>query len=156
QVWDVVTGKVVWVRRMPEEIRSGTTWGSYASSLAFSPDGRRLATGHPDSTILVWDVPLPPRPLPLAAGELEALRRDLEGADAARAWRAVWRLADVPGEALTHLRARLKPHQPAPAETTRPLLEDLDSDSFTRREAATKRLKELGPLAEPALRAALQ
>jgi hypothetical protein len=38
---------------------------------------------------------------------------------------------------------------------TRKLLADLDGDSFEVREAAAKRLKELGLHAEPALRAAL-
>jgi hypothetical protein len=37
----------------------------------------------------------------------------------------------------------------------RGLLADLDGDSFERRKAAVKRLKELGLQAEPALRAAL-
>jgi hypothetical protein len=44
----------------------------------------------------------------------------------------------------------------APVELTRKLLADLDGDSFEAREAAVKRLKELGLQAEPALRAALQ
>jgi RNA polymerase sigma factor (sigma-70 family) len=156
-LWDQLKGEVVWSRRAPEEVRSGTTPGSYAGCFAFSPDDRRLATGHPDSTILMWDVPRPPHsPKPVAAGEVDALIRDLGGADAARAWQAVWRLADVPNEALPVLRARLKPSRPAPPETTRRLVADLDNDSFERREAAARRLRELGMGAEPALRAALQ
>jgi hypothetical protein len=50
----------------------------------------------------------------------------------------------------------VKPHPTAAADVTRKLLADLDGDSFERREAAVKRLKELGLQAEPALRAALR
>src|SRR5262249_26135477 len=125
-VWDALAGRVVWARPMPEEIRSGVTPGSYASCLTFSPDGRRLATGLPDSTILVWDIPLPQRRERLAAGELAALQADLVGADAARAWRAVWRLAEFPKEALPIVRASLKPKVAANPEPIGPLLEALD------------------------------
>jgi RNA polymerase sigma factor (sigma-70 family) len=143
--------------RMPEAIRAGTTRGSYAGCLAFTHDGRRMATGMPDGTILLWDVKLPP-PIreTLTAKELEALWADLADEDAAKAWRAVWRMAEAPKDALSLLRGRVKPYPTAPADVTRKLLVDLDSDSFARREEAVKRLKELGLPAEPALRAALQ
>jgi hypothetical protein len=65
-------------------------------------------------------------------------------------------LADAPDEALPFLRARVKPYPTAPADVMRKLLADLDGESFERRETATKRLKELGLQAEPALRAALR
>src|SRR5262245_22958000 len=99
--------------------------------LAFTPDGRRLAAGSPGGTI--W-----------------------ADADAANAWRAVWRLADAPQEALTFLRGHVKPYPTAPADVTQKLLADIDSDSFEVREAVVRRLKELGLQAEPALRAALK
>jgi RNA polymerase sigma factor (sigma-70 family) len=157
RVHDVRDGADIARFKMPEAIRAGTTPGSYAGCLAFSHDGRRMATGHPDSTILLWDVRLPaPRPGPLAARELESLWADLAGADAAKAWRAVWHLAEAPDDALPFLRGRVRSHPTAAAGLTRGLLADLDGDSFERREAAVKRLKELGLQAEPALRAALR
>src|SRR5262249_58523525 len=126
--------------------------GSYAGCLGFTPDGRR-ATGHPDSTILLWTLPLPPHRLePFAEKKLDDLWTDLAGADSAKAWRAIWRLADFPKDALPLLRRSLKLTEPAPAESTRRLLSELDDDSFKLREAADKRLKELGLRAEPALR----
>lgn len=156
QLWDVVAGKVVATRKIPEHIRSSTAQASYAGCFTFAADGR-LATGHPDGTILIWDMPLPAsKPQRLEAKELDALWIDLADADAAKAWRAVWRLSDAPQDALAFLRGRVKPYPTAPAETTGKLLVDLDSDSFEVREAAAKRLKELGLQAEPALRATLE
>jgi RNA polymerase sigma factor (sigma-70 family) len=153
---DVRSGERVASFTMPESIRTGTTRGGYAGCLDFSPDGRRMATGMPDGTILLWNVSLPPsKPQRLEAKELEALWSDLADADAAKAWRAVWRMSDAP-DALPFLRTRLKPVPTAPVELTRKLLADLDGNSFEAREAAVKRLKELGLQAEPALRAALQ
>jgi HEAT repeat protein len=54
------------------------------------------------------------------------------------------------------LRERLRPAVAAPADVTRPLLTDLDSNSFERREQASKHLRELGYQAGPALRKALE
>jgi WD40 repeat protein len=156
RIWDVVSGKAALHRRMPEIIPATPRLGSYASCPTFSADGR-LATGHPDGSILIWDFPLPPRKREaLAAEELEGLWGDLASTDAAKAWRAVWRLADAPQEALAFLRGRVRPYPTAEAELTRKLLADLDSDSFDVREAAGKHLKELSVRAEPALRAALK
>jgi RNA polymerase sigma factor (sigma-70 family) len=156
QVWNTITGKRVAARRMHEQVRSSTTSGSYASCLAFTRDGH-LATGHPDGTLLLWDLPLPASAAgPLAGKELDRLWTDLAGTDAARAWRAVWRLADSPQAALPLLRRQLKPFPPAPADLTLRLLAELDDKSFRRRQGATKKLKELGPAAIPALLQALQ
>jgi RNA polymerase sigma factor (sigma-70 family) len=154
---DVRSGEVLAHFKMPESIRAASTRGSYAACLAFSRDGRRMATGLPDSTILLWDVRVPPVSVePLTAKELDVLWSDLADADAAKAWQAVWRLAEAPNEALPFLRGHLKPFATAPADEMRRLLAALDDESFERREAAAKGLKELGLRAEPALRAALK
>jgi WD40 repeat protein len=155
QVRDALTGNVVATLTMPERVRS-SSGGSDASCLAFTPDGRRLATGHPDGTILFWDVSLPRlTPQPLATTELEALWTDLANADATKAWRAVWRLSETPAAARL-LRERIKPIAPAPGDQVRDVLADLDNESFERRQAAVKRLKDWGPSAAPALRQALE
>jgi RNA polymerase sigma factor (sigma-70 family) len=154
---DVRSGAVVARFAMPEAIRAGNTAGSYAGCLAFTPDGRRMATGQPDSTILLWDVRLPASAGgSLTAKQLDEAWADLAGADAARAWKAVWRLVEAPKESLAFLRSRIAPYPTAQAEETRRLLADLDDDTFARRDAATKRLEQLGLKAEPALRAALR
>jgi hypothetical protein len=151
QLYDAVTNKLLAIRRMPRDALINRI------AFAFAPDGRRLATGMPDGTILLWDISLPSsKAQHLEAKEIESLWADLAHSDAAKAWRAVWRLADAPQDALAFLRGRVKPYPTASADVTRKLLADLDSDSFEVREAAVKRLKELGPQAGPALRAALQ
>ncbi len=155
QVWDMETGKVVTTRRMHEQVRSLATSGSYAGCFAFTPDGRRLATGHPDGTILLWDMPLPSTaPRALTEKEVESLWADLADTDATKAWRAVWGLSDP--SAAPQLRQRVKPMLAAPADQMRALLADLDADSFQRRQEAVKKLKALGWPAAPALRQALQ
>jgi WD40 repeat protein len=73
--------------------------------LAFSADGRMLASGSHDQTALVWDLTGlleggSWRARPLAPEELEKLWSDLGGPDAARAYRAMWRLAAAPPQRL--------------------------------------------------------
>jgi COMPASS component SWD3 len=46
-LWDVATGKG------PREVQGHQ---DVLTSLAFSPDGKTLASGSSDTTILIWDV----------------------------------------------------------------------------------------------------
>jgi RNA polymerase sigma factor (sigma-70 family) len=152
-LWDIASAKKLWTRKLPERVRASTTPGTYSSCFAFSADGKRMATGHTDGTILLWEVDLPSTSdVRLDAKEVETLWTDLHDADAAKAWRAVWRLAAASEDAMTLFRKHLKPVAPAPADVTAALLADLNSDAFAKRDAAGKRLKELGLLAENALR----
>jgi WD40 repeat protein len=151
RLWDLTMGKVA--RAL--EGHQGTV-----ETLAFSPDGKSLASGSVDTTALVWDLAdlsTNRRPRDAAsAGDLEALWADLAGADAARAYRAVWSLAAAPEQPLPVLRERLRPAAaPDRGELDR-LLADLDSDRFEVRAKAGARLEELEELAEPALRKALR
>jgi hypothetical protein len=140
----------------PALLRDGSAW-----SLSFSGDGRRLAAGNGDTTVLVWDVTgrladgLRLRPAKPTDAELQALWADLAD-DAARADRAVWTLAAAPEQALPLLRRELR-SPPGPAETKARVdrcIADLDNDAFAVREAASAELRRLGEAAEPALRAA--
>ncbi|HEY7155866.1 MAG TPA: sigma-70 family RNA polymerase sigma factor [Gemmataceae bacterium] len=129
-----------------------------ASSLAFSPDGRTLATGHADGTILLWDATLRGggRGGPLTNAQREALWGDLIGIDAARAYAAVWRLADDPQPSVSFLKERLRPVPPIPPEAIRSLLDDLDSDRFKVREEAERKLRAFGERVISPLRATLK
>jgi RNA polymerase sigma factor (sigma-70 family) len=82
--------------------------------LAFSRDGTRLASGSMDHTALVWkSAPLPLLttlwPVVAPPQELEVLWNDLAGADAGRAYRAMWALATADGQAVALLQTRLRP-----------------------------------------------
>jgi hypothetical protein len=126
---------------------------SFASCLAFAPDGRTLATGNPDSSILIWNMVPPVRQA--RDEELTHLWDDLASPDATRAYTASWQLTESPERALHLLRKHVRPVSPATMEQIRALVADLDSDEFSRRKAASARLRELGDGAKGVLREAL-
>jgi WD40 repeat protein len=125
------------------------------TALAFSADGRRLLSGCADSTALVWDLTSACSSRAITAGEVEALWNDLAGADAARAYGAIQRLAATPSWAISMFDRRLHPAAAVDERRLRRLIADLDSDSFTTRERASKDLATFGEQAEPAYRKAL-
>ena len=128
-------------------------WGVLA--VCFTPDGRRLVTAGTDTTALVWDLPtlaLGARPAP---ADPERLLADLSGADAARAWRATWRLAASPREAVALVRRRLRSAEPPDAARLSRLVAALDAERFAERERAARELEAAGDFAGPALCKAL-
>jgi hypothetical protein len=121
-----------------------------------SPDGRRVVTGGMHSA-LVWDLPARVIGVPEEAADLPRLWADLAGEDAARAYRAVWRLRLMPGGRVeAYLADRLRPAAAPDAAALGQLLRDLDDRGFDRRERAEAELAKLGAAAEPALRQALR
>jgi RNA polymerase sigma factor (sigma-70 family) len=156
-IWDIATGKEL-ARFQPHHgarsYRAALAW-SYAGSLAFAPEGRQLATGHPDGTILLWDVPQRPRRRP-TADELARAWDDLASGDAARGNSAVWMLIDGGSAAVQRLADRLKPAVAVPAADVRAAIADLNDAQFSTRQEALQRLRAWGPQAEPALREALR
>jgi RNA polymerase sigma factor (sigma-70 family) len=157
QLWDIVTGKVLARRQAPARFR-GSYGDSFVSSMAMAPDGNTVATGHVDTTILLWDL-MPPSQdhhVPqLKPDQLALFWSDLASADASRAFLAITRLAEVPEQTVRLLRDRLRPVSPPTPEDLGRLIAGLDNPDFTRREAATKQLTELGELADGTLRKAL-
>jgi RNA polymerase sigma factor (sigma-70 family) len=147
----------VWDLRRGQEAQRFKGAGPEVTSLAFSPDGRRLVSGLSDSTLLVWGVA--ERQVGKAArldgGAAARAWADLEG-EARKAFGARGALAGSPAQAVALLKGRLKPVQPADPGDVQRLLADLDSDSFATREKARKELEEMGDRASGALHAALR
>jgi hypothetical protein len=132
---------------------------SRVRSLAFSPDGTKLASGQWDSTALVWDVSAARRKLDakdLTPRDLDRLWDDLKSADAPKAHAALWALVAAPERAMPLLKDRLHPVSRVPDDRLRRLVADLDAEDFTRREEASRELAKLGIEAEPILRQALE
>jgi WD40 repeat protein len=140
-LYEVCTGKIVYRLK-----------GSY-SSIAFTPSGWRLATScNADSSVLIWDLPFLFRsqPPPGQDNSPEALWVLLKSDDAARAQRALWRLAALP-EADAFLARHLRPVEGMPPQRLRTLLTDLGSTDFDRRQRAEEALAEAGEAARAAL-----
>jgi WD40 repeat protein len=149
RLWDAWTGKA-----------AGRFSGhrGWMNALSFAPDGRTLASGGIDGAILIWDLtgvfPAKKPPRKLDRRERARCWDDLAGADSARAYQAVARLALRPGQAEGLLEDRLR-RRPGIRERLARLLDDLDADEYTTREKASKELAALGRLAEGALKETL-
>ncbi len=125
------------------------------SSLAFSPDSRRLLSGGRDTTAMLWSVLPAEDPTPKNWPSDDKLWDDLGGAPGP-AYRIAWALVKNPEKALAILAPNLKGDTGAPEKEIRELVEKLSSEKFAQRDAAIRRLKQIGTRAFPALEAALK
>jgi WD40 repeat protein len=134
---DTVTGETVG--------RLGESAGTSFTALAFSPDGRTLAAGCSDTTVLLWEV---------AYARLNYLWSELTSGtdDAAKLARDLTASAEG---AVPFLQQRLRRVAEVEGRVNL-LIDDLDADSFAVREKASGALERLGPEAGFALRLALQ
>jgi WD40 repeat protein len=135
---------------------------SNVAALAFSPDGRRLATGHDDSTTLIWDLTgrltaaFTRAGVSLSGPDLQKRWSHLAGPDSAAAYRALWDLVLSPEESVALLERNLRPAEGPTKSQIDKLIKDLDSDKFATRTRASRDLEDLGELGESGLRQTLQ
>ena len=135
--------------------------GNGIDSLLIFPDGKRMASGCGDCTIVLWDVAerLAPRRDRRALSEREhtSLSQLLGDNNSEIAWQALGRLSDADPAVLSRIvGARLQPAAPPDEAAVRRLITDLDGDIFRIRDRAEKELQKLGPLARTPLKQALE
>jgi RNA polymerase sigma factor (sigma-70 family) len=126
--------------------RSTTTTGVALAAPAAEPVGQD--TKPPAKDAKAYE--------PAPVGEKWAmLWEDLASEDQGKAWRAAFALAAAPKDAMQLFKGRVKPVT-ADTDQLAKLIRDLDSDEFDVRERASKELKEVGEVAVPLLRKALE
>jgi hypothetical protein len=150
--WDVVSGREIAHR----EGHQAHVW-----SMAFSPDGKHLASVQGNSTVLIWDVAfladaVRRKQKDLDPAALTSAWNDLKGIEAITAFRSVWTLAAAPRQTVPLLQRYLQPVKPIEATRVRQWIAELVSDEFGVREAAFRTLVKADRQVEPALRRALE
>jgi RNA polymerase sigma factor (sigma-70 family) len=130
------------------------------TALRFTPDGKALAAGGTDTTVLLLDILAPAPGGPAVADwndrrAADQLWNDLRGDDAARAYRALCLLTRTPAESVTFLKEQLGQMTPLDPKRVEKLIANLDSPQFETRNMAHQELRNLGSAAEPFLRQAL-
>jgi hypothetical protein len=150
-VWGVASGR---------RLRSFPRPFGKAKAAAFAPNGRRFVCAGADDNALVWGIPpLPGEERlrgPLTPRRVERLWAELADADPLKAHQAFRELRPASRSALAALGERMRPPDPPNAGRVARLIEELDSDDFDVREAASDGLKALGDRVEARLRAALK
>jgi WD40 repeat protein len=150
-VWDMLTGK-----ELGQLIahRGGTC------SISFSRSGNQLLSSGEDSTTLVWDVSgwlkqSSKLSGPRTSKQLIALWGDVKQGNAAQAYQALAGLLESPQGIVPLLKASLRPIPRPDAAKLGQWLEDLNSHRFLVRQQAMGALRDLGEMADPALRTVL-
>jgi hypothetical protein len=72
-------------------------------SVVFSLDSKRIASGHFNSTTLIWDAPVSPR-VPRGPSDLLPERLDTLWQDEAKAYQAIGALVMAPKQAVPFIR----------------------------------------------------
>lgn len=126
------------------EVATGAELSAFANgqgrtvALAFSPDGRILASGGHDTTVLFWDLWGGPGKAPLPA-DLGRLWGDLGGADGKKAWQAGSSLAAGGDDVVAFVALHLRPAR-GDASRVRQWIADLSSPTVAVQLKASKML----------------
>jgi hypothetical protein len=151
-VWKSATGKRLLHLQAKGRL---TQWNAatFGTCLAFAPDGKALATGHADGTVLLWDLAAAWASLTTPAGpvDAEACWTDMALDDAAKAQTAIERLVAAPAKSLLLLKQKLGPVLVDP-KWLASRLEDLGNEKFIVREAAMRDLEQVADAVESELR----
>jgi WD40 repeat protein len=130
------------------EVATGEERGRFAGhedgirSLAFLKSDRLLVSGGEDGTVLVWDTTGGAgkrKDKQLSAEEQDALWTDLAG-KAEPAYRAMWRLARVPGQNVPYLAEKLKAVPPGEGKRMLRAIEALEHDGSSEARRALQSL----------------
>jgi hypothetical protein len=128
----------------------------FANCLTFAPDGKALATGHADGTVLLWDLAPGLAAVPPAGPvDAEACWTDLAAEDAAKAQTAIERLASAQDKSLPLLKQKLRPVVIEP-KWLASRLEELGDEKFAVRQAAMRDLEKVADAVEGELRKLLE
>ncbi|HYV34767.1 MAG TPA: WD40 repeat domain-containing protein, partial [Gemmataceae bacterium] len=131
-VWQVSTGKRL--LHIPGNDQAIVRGGmQFASCMTFSPDGKSLATGHANGTILLWDMTPAWNALTVPKGPVDTVAcwAALADADPKNAYSAIDLLAANPSKALPLLREKLTAVAKVDPKWLAARLADLDSTKFS-------------------------
>lgn len=148
-LWDAITGDLLW--EQPTQMTK-------VQAAAFSPDGTMLATGHEDSTIVLWNVAdlQSKRAARQANSSVQAWWNQLGDKDARMAYQSIWKLAEAGQSAITFIDEHVRPIKPVDPAQVYQWIEDLDSKVFAIRDAASKALAQAGHQVETQLEKTLK
>jgi WD40 repeat protein len=145
-VWDVAAGK---------EIKQLSGHQGDVTTLGLSPDGKTLASGSKDTTVLLWDIgalKIAQRSLvELTAQEVEALWADLSIIEGVKAFQTIQAMTRSPKSVAAFLKGQLRPVVPVEQKVFDRWIADLESEEFAVRSRALEELEKLGELAIPSL-----
>jgi WD40 repeat protein len=153
RIWDAVTAREC-AQFTPDD---------QVTSLAFSSDNRYLASGHRNSTTLIWDLGsiydkalAAERKKSLSDQELSSLWEALAAGDGCKAFLAIHRLAAFSEKSIRFLGQHLRPVPKVDEKHLADLCAQLDTAKSAEREKAMRELAKIGPAARPVMRRVLK